>query len=489
MTEKNLMTYKSQNNIPFQFSMENVGQITENYNVSNLHRKEKWNPLHLPLIAKIFLMFAYILIFLPSLILAEDEINQKYQLKFIRVYGGETESNPPILVIQNETVKKDVSIGSTTITIEFDFQADVPPSIYAKFFHCAADWNETDNVFLNDIVFNRTSNINWESAPFFSTNYSWRGTIKAPDAQVKFNYAGNWKVKLFDYDDDSKPIGEARFFVLLPKVEAEMSIYTTFYSPEARVASSGMDIETIVYASQNLIDSRLNTVVVYRNNRWFEPYYITERRDLNINPKQYRTRYNSMEGGIASAGKRFRLEGIPAENEYRIINLTNLAEYPRINGPVRLSFSDLRRNSYFDEYADDGYMTTNFVTSSNDGYIYLEFLLDPDGWISNDDVFVVGSFNNWKPTEDWMMYYDEDERFYKLRQWVRRGRHNYLYGTGRLNIDTKEVERQSFEEYEGNTSSTSNTYISFIYYREFDYGGYDALVGVVAANIFGYIRK
>lgn len=434
-----------------------------------------------------FLIFLFV--FSPLVIFAEDELIQEYQIKFIRVYGGDTETNPPILVIQSETVKKVVSIGSSTITIEFDVQADVPPSIYAKFFHCAVDWNESDNVFLNDIVFNRTSNINWESAPFFATNYSWRGTIKVPDTQVKFNYPGNWKVKLFDYDDDSKPIAEARFFVLLPKVDAEMNLYTTFYSPEASVASSGMEIETVVYAPQEMIDSRLNTVVLYRNNRWFEPYFITERRDLNINTKQYRTRYRTMEGGIASVGKRFRLEGIPAENEYRILNLTNLAEYPRINGPVRLSFSDLRRNSYFDEYADDGYMTTYYVTSSNDGYIYLEFLLDPDGWISNDDVFVVGSFNNWKPSEEWMMYYDEDERFYKLRQWVRRGRHNYLYATGSLNIDTKEVERQSFEEYEGNTSSTSNTFISFIYYREFDYGGYDALVGVVAANIFGYIRK
>lgn len=438
---------------------------------------------------RITFSFALLLLFALNFCKAEEEIPSSYQVKFIRVYGGDEETNPPILVVQSETVKRDVSIGSSKITIEFDVQADLPPSIYAKFFHCAADWNESDNVFLNDIVFNRTSNISWESAPFFAANYSWRGTIKVPDIQVKFDYAGNWKVKLFDYDDDSKPIAEARFFVLLPKVSASMSIYSSSYSPELPVASSAIDIETVVFASQSLIDSRLNTVAIYRNNRWFEPYFITDRRDLNIDNKQYRAKYRSVEGGIASAGKRFRLEGVPAENEYRIINLTNLAEYPRINGPVRLTFSDLRRNSFFDEYADDGYMTTRFVSSSNDGYIYLEFLLDPDGWISSDDVFVLGSFNNWKASEDWMMYYDEDERFYKLRQWVRRGRHNYLYGTGRLNIDTKEVEYRSFEEYEGNTSSSSNSFISFIYYREFDYGGYDALVGVVAANIFGYMRK
>jgi len=138
---------------------------------------------------------------------------------------------------------------------------------------------------------------------------------------------------------------------------------------------------------------------------------------------------------------------------------------------------------------DDGAMITDYVPYGYEDYVLMEFILDPDGHISHDDVFVVGSFNNWKPGPKWHMFYDSRDRYYKLRQWVPRARHNYLYASGKLNIDNMKVERYSYDEYEGNTTAGRQTYIMFIYYREFDYGGFDSIIAVGAGNVNGVVLR
>ena len=88
-----------------------------------------------------------------------------------------------------------------------------------------------------------------------------------------------------------------------------------------------------------------------------------------------------------------------------------------------------------------------------------------------------------------VMYFDKEENLYKLRQWVRRGRHNYMYATGRVQAEYTNPDAITFEEFEGNTLSGSHTFIALVYYRETALGGYDSIIGIGAANVFGAIRR
>jgi hypothetical protein len=120
----------------------------------------------------------------------------------------------------------------------------------------------------------------------------------------------------------------------------------------------------------------------------------------------------------------------------------------------------------------------------------VEFILDPEGAPpSAQELFLVGSFNHWCPSAQWQLAWDEQEGVYRLRQLLRRGRHNYLYATGRLNADTRRVEALDFAEWEGNTTAARHTFFAFVYYLEPDFGGYDALIAVGAASIYGPLRR
>ncbi len=409
------------------------------------------------------------------------DANSPAVLRMIRIYG-DNELEPPILIIgaSNQYL---TNVGSDKITVELDVYSNVPPNLYAKFVHHTVDWRPTENLFYQDISALRFSNIQWESSTYINSYFSYRGKMQFPDIQIKFKHSGNWKVMFYEYGNDKVEFASAKFFVVNPIASADISIWNNMYRSQFNVSSTALQIETVVTTRQSLIDNNVHTCVLYKNNRWEEPLVITDRTDVNKFEYLYRYSFNRMVRGFISARKIFRIEGVPSENEYRVLDLSNLAYFPRTTEPIRLPFSDWRRNGTFAEYDDEGAMVANHISSVNDDYVLVEFLLDPDGVISNDDVFLLGSFNNWTPTAAWQMYFDEYEWFYKLRQWVRRGRHNYLYATGTLNIDLNRAVRYSTDEYEGNTTLNSHFYIAFIYYHDVSLGGFDSIIAVAKQDI------
>ncbi|MEJ5286917.1 MAG: hypothetical protein CH6_1405 [Candidatus Kapaibacterium sp.] len=437
---------------------------------------------------KLFVEIAFVFLILTSNSSIAQEENISFETKkpivrFLRIYGEKSETEPPIIVINDERTTSSSGLSSNKIVIEFDVFATVPPNLFARFVHCSYDWKEDENIFINEATANRTSNIFWESAPIHSKYYSFRGKITIPNEQVKFKYSGNWKVKLYDYSDPENVIAEGRFFVVNQIVSTEMRFYSDFYKPKRNVTASAYDIEVLVYErkSMKLIETHLHSVVLYRNNRWYEPFYIS----ATSKPSGFYTNlsFSTSIFGFLSGGKVFRIDGIPAENGYRVLDLTNLAQFPAMNIPIRLPLSDYRRRGSYLEPDDDGAMITTFVTPNYDDYLYIEFTLDPEGWETTNDVFLVGSFNNWIPTREWQMYYDEKERLFKLRQWVRRARHNYMYATGNFD-ESGNIENLSFEEFEGNTVTSGHTFLAFVYYRNPGFGGYDEIVGFARANYF-----
>jgi hypothetical protein len=342
-----------------------------------------------------------------------------------------------------------------------------------KFLHCTFDWQDDPNTFVNDATL-RTTLVDWTLAPSRARYYSHRGSLRVPNEQVQFRFAGNWKAQIFDITND-RLLGETRFFVVEPLAVSRMNFMTDFYQPSFKVSGFALTIETVVTdPTATLIDGFLHSVVLYRNNRYGEPMIASTKRDDDVNPPMMRTWI----GGATQGMKIFRIERIPSQNEYRLLDMTFVAQFPATGQPVRIPFTDLRRNGNFMQRAGDGAMITTGVSGADDDYVPVEFLLDPQGLPSERDVFVVGSFNHFVPEPSWMMFYDEELRLYRVRNWVRRGKHDYLYASGTLNVDDGSIRDVSFEEWEGNSSGANHTFISFAYYRIPDYGGYDAIIAV-----------
>ncbi len=409
-------------------------------------------------------------------------------VRFVRIYGGTSEILPPVLLVNIRSGEFQPVYGERRLTLELDVQTAVPPSYRVSAVHCRADWTEDNNVFLNDVGFMRSSQFNWQPAPASSRHYSYRATMAIPNETLRIPYGGNWKLRVTDYDNDTLVLAEARFFALDCATQCSLDISSDFYEPTKNASPSALSLECSINATMLISDLPLHTAVFYRMNRWNEPLVATTSSSLRF-PSNPRFSLSGTMAGIAGAGKRFRVRPIPAECDYRVLDLINLGLFPRSSVPIRLPISDLRRRGYAFQPGDDAAMTSYGLSSYDDDYVPIEFVLDPENRPSDEDVFVVGSFNNWKASAEWQMVYNSEERLYRLRHWVRRARHNYYYGTGRINADTKEVEGLSFEEFEGNNAGAGMSFVCFVYYREPAYGGYDNIVGVSAASIYGPRRR
>jgi len=405
-------------------------------------------------------------------------------VRFFRIYGDNDERNPPILLIRDEKSKYSANAGHTSLTLEFDVDSELPPTVNIKFIHCDVNWKETENAIIQNNIFNRTSNVDWNSSTFLDDYYSFRGRTKIPSPTVKFEYSGNYKAQIFVEGEEDNPIAEQRFFVVKPMSNTQIRTFTGLYDSQYKVTRTSFTLETIVWTEESFFDNRMHSVVYYRNNRYYEPLVCSN--DMNVNNYAYLYNFELIPfiSGFSTYEKRFRLEGIPAENVYRLLYMSNPVLFPRSKDPIRLPLSDIARNGNYFERDNNGVMRTDFVSNSIDDYVLVEFILDPESFLPDRDVFISGSFNNWKPDRNWLMNYDEEKRLYRCINWVRRGNHDYLYGVGSFNPQTNSYEKFSFDYFEGNTIYANHTTYGFVYYNQIELGGFDSIIGVLQNGTF-----
>jgi len=103
-------------------------------------------------------------------------------------------------------------------------------------------------------------------------------------------------------------------------------------------------------------------------------------------------------------------------------------------------------------------------------YVYVNFSLIHDK-LNNENIYVIGEFNNWKLNNDNKLKYDYKEKKYSKSILLKQGYYNYHYAisdTTFENIDVKRIEGTHYQ--------TRNDYYIYIYHREIG-SRYDKLIG------------
>jgi hypothetical protein len=126
---------------------------------------------------------------------------------------------------------------------------------------------------------------------------------------------------------------------------------------------------------------------------------------------------------------------------------------PDVNGAFYFRRNDLGIERNADNEAD---------------YSWVYFSLDSEP--VEKEIYVLGGFNNFIPSKENKMFYDEKTRKYIAKIFLKQGFYNYILATkntdGNLNLG----------EINGNFWQTENLYQAFIYYQPFG-KSYDGLLG------------
>lgn len=336
-----------------------------------------------------------------------------------------------------------------------------------KVIHCEADWSESEEIFDSDYIdgFADGNTID-DMEESLNTNVLYTHySLTLPNENCRLKMSGNYKVVVYDDNNDNEPMLVACFMVLEPVMTVRMEV-TPNTDIDVNKSHQQVSMEIGYQGLQVLQPERQISTVVLQNGRW-------DNAKINVKPQF------TMADGLRWDHNRQLI--FDAGNEYHKFEVLD-TDHPtlgidkiRWDGEVFHAYvfpDEPRPNYLYDEDANGAFYIRNSDNVENDrltDYVQVHFqLMCPQP--VKDDVFVNGVWTNDRFLPKYRMEYDYESRSYQLTLPLKMGYYSYQYVT---------LDGEGFTQImptEGSFFQTENEYYALIYYRELS-GRTDRLVG------------
>lgn len=389
------------------------------------------------------------------LIIVEIFPSDRIIIKSLLYYNNWNTNSFPVINISEENNSK--------LTIEFDVQSSSYPALSISFIHCDINWNPTENNFITNRGQKRTQMLILENLPgnIQHARYHFIGSYPDTNNEIVFPYSGKWMFLITDLYDETNIYASGKFYVVENLIEAKtilkdeiISDATLFPADLARRNR----IETEFYLNENFFPFDLTGIEIIKNRLINFPFFIQRTSDYTSSS------YYEWDGRRTFT---FIQKNIFPGNEYRQIDLrnTNLYQGYYVNAQRDgLEYSRLFKKGNKD--FNGGALLMNYKDNYAD-YLSVTFSIRPTNPIYGD-VYLIGAFSNWKLLPELKM--KETDGIYSCSYELKRGAYDYQYIVVNNN-------NYDWTHLEGNFLETTNTFHSFIFYREKENGGYDRIIG------------
>ena len=374
------------------------------------------------------------------------------------------------MTLNNEWTKPPViTLGSDDeIYFSFDELSHTYHRFTYRITHCNTDWSHSDLHSIDYIDgFNDRPIDDWENSVNTTqlyTNY----TFCIPNDDVRLKVSGNYKVEIFDDEDDSEtPIAIFTFAVLEPHVtiSAQISGNTDIDTNSAHqqlsfnvhyggynILSPSTDIKPIIYQNRRPDNCVSNITPTYLTGTSLQ--YVYNEKLIFKGGNEYR---------------RFELTDpyAPGQN----VDIVQYAE-PYFHAEL---YADKARYTYTNARDENGRYFINTLQGEGSvleaDYAAVHFTLKAQ-YDGSGDYYLCGDFNGNTFGAKNRLQWDEASRSYRTVQLLKLGLYNYQYLWVPRGSDKGITART-----EGDFYNTENEYLIYIYHRDFG-GRYDKLIGV-----------
>lgn len=399
--------------------------------------------------------------------------------------------------------------GDELLELEFDDMDADSKSYYYRVIQCDMNWKPTQlseleyiDGYANDVL--REYHNSFKATTSFS-HYR----LILPNENTRITRSGNYILQIYENSDKEVTILTRRFMVLENKVFINAKIV-----PPAAVGKfkthHEIDFEVSVDKLQVGNMQQEIKATILQNNRWDNAV-----KGLIPNFNRGNTLvWDYQDKVVFPAGKEFRWLDMRSlflfgsqvasinriNNRYEIImkedHVFDGAQYFQIydlNGDfvignsdqrgMRLSENLQRRNNqnldgnkpnpsdWRDLAQDDANHFNNAVGSD---YAEVQFYLGMNEPLENQDVYLVGRFNDWQMQPQYKMNFDEVLQAYTVRTPLKQGYYNYAYAAKPRNATNAPANLSAID---GDWWETENVYTIIIYYRAFG-ERYDRVIGI-----------
>ena len=343
-----------------------------------------------------------------------------------------------------------VNIASDDLTHEYRRYA-------YKVEHCNADWSTSGDLFVSDYIdgFN-ADNVIEHVEQSINTNVLYTHyRFQIPNERCKLKMSGNYRVTIYDANDDDKAVAECCFMVVEPRMGIKLSVdANTDKGINSRWQQVAMEVKYGGGLSVTDVQRQIYTVVM-QNGRW-------DNAVVNAKPQ-----FVMGDGLRWSHNAQLVFE---AGNEYRKFEMLDVRQANM--GVEKIDWDgeayhaylwpDEPRGSYvFDEDANGAFYIRNGDNRENNStseYIHVHFTLRSPRLAG--DVFVNGVWTNDQLSAPYKMQFDEGAQCYRLSLLLKQGYYSYQYVWQQSNGQIATVPS------EGSFYQTENRYQALVYYRK-----------------------
>ena len=323
--------------------------------------------------------------------------------------------------------------------------------------HCNADWSTSGDLFVSDYIdgFNADNVIEHVEQSINTNMLYTHYRFQIPNERCKLKMSGNYRVTIYDANDDDKAVAECCFMVVEPRMGIKLSVdANTDKGINSRWQQVAMEVKYGGGLSVTDVQRQIYTVVM-QNGRW-------DNAVVNAKPQ-----FMMGDGLRWSHNAQLVFE---AGNEYRKFEMLDVRQANM--GVEKIDWDgkeyhaylwpDEPRGSYvFDEDANGAFYIRNSDNRENNStseYVHVHFTLRSPRL--EGDVFVNGVWTNDQLAAPYQMQYDEGAQCYRLSLLLKQGYYSYQYVWQQSNGQTATVPS------EGSFYQTENRYQALVYYRK-----------------------
>ena len=294
------------------------------------------------------------------------------------------------------------------------------------------------------------------------TNY----TLTFPNDKIQPKISGNFELVVYK-DSPSQPLFTKRFCVVEDGASLGLNITRT---SNARNPEINQRVEVQAIGKNSLLMQNVNSVGlnVVQNNNWnvsvnnqrpsatLGNKLLFQQLTLSFpgNSEFYYFDNKNMNQAFDMVAGAETVEGVNYTYLHPVWAFPLNYQYqPDVNGAFYFRRNDLGIERVADKEAD---------------YSWVYFALDSEK--TDKEIYVLGGFNDFVPSQENQMLYDENAKKYFAKIFLKQGFYNYILAT------KNEDSSLNFGEINGNFWQTENLYQAFLYYQPFG-RNYDGLIG------------
>ena len=370
---------------------------------------------------------------------------------------------------QNENKFSNIFVGTINekFSLSFDILSGLEHDLYYVIEHCDFNWEKSQLIKSEYIQGFDDVKIDNYSSSFNTYQIYTHYNISFPNSNTSFKKSGNYIIKIIDeYGDE---IFRRKFI-----------LYENLVTVQTEIKRS-REIEFI--NEKQVVNFEINPINIQLNNpSKTVKVKVFKNNELNYSIDNIKPQYNMGRKLIYKYDKELSFWGgneyLFFENKFVRNTSINIRGFDLEDIYSNFLFEDFSRKNRKYTYNPDinGGFLFNVNNSSNAefeaDYVNIHFYLQkPQAFDLENKIYVVGDFNNYQISDEYLMEYNSRYNLFELVLKLKQGFYNYKY------IAVNQEKKIIHGEISGNFDETENEYNVIVYYR--NYGErFDRVVGV-----------